>query len=113
VSPVCGREAADVQFVLTQTGSNIAGTMTARIREASPVLTGRCFTGAVGSTRTGSLTGTVNGNSVSFTLVIPQTSGPPEINIGSGTFTSTRMTGTITIVGESNPTPASFAVNRQ
>jgi len=62
VSPTCGREAADVQFVITQTGSTIAGTLTARIREASPVLTEPCFTGTVGSIRTGSLTGTVNGN---------------------------------------------------
>jgi hypothetical protein len=112
VSPVCGREASDVQFVITQTGNNIAGTLTARIREASPVLTAPCFTGAVGSIRTGSLTGTVNGNSVSFTLVIPQASGPPEMDVASGTFTSTRMTGTMTIVGEPNPTVASFAVNR-
>ncbi len=103
VSPTCGREAADVQFVITQTGSTIAGTLTARIREASPVLTEPCFTGTVGSIRIGSLTGTVNGNSVSFTLVFPQTSGPPEVNVASGTFTSTRMTGTMTIADRADP----------
>ncbi len=95
----CGREVHDLDLVLTQTGSSIAGTMTWTTRES--------FSSNVGLTQTVSLTGTVNGNAVTFPICCTSTGIAP---VASGTFTSTRMTGTFT---GSSCQLMPFAVNRQ
>ena len=109
LDPQCPRDVDDIQFVFTQTGSNIVGTMTTRIRESF-------YPPDVGKGETGSLTGTVNGNTFSFSIVIasPIGNGPRPINaVAVGTFTSTRLTGTLNTVPEGTCTAGTFAVNRQ
>jgi len=109
LDPQCPRDVDDIQFVLTQTGSTIVGTMTSRIRES-------LYPPDVGKSETGSVTGTVNGNAFSFSIVIasPIGNSPRPINaVAAGTFTSTRMTGTLNTVPKDTCTAGAFAVNRQ
>jgi hypothetical protein len=95
----CGRDDNDVDLVVTQTGSSIAGTIKWTIRASF-------FPPDIGKTNTQPLTGTVNGNAVTFTFGQSSTGVIP---VFSGTFTSTRMSGSVT--GNSCP-PMPFAVNR-
>ncbi len=106
-NPQCPRDVNDLQFVLTQTGSNITGTVIGRIRESF-------YPPDVGKSQTGSVTGSVNGNAFSFAIdfVVPIGQGPRRVQ-GTATFTSTRMTGTINSVPPDPCTAGAFAVNRQ
>lgn len=106
-NPQCPRDVDDLQFVLTQTGSNITGTVIGRIRESF-------YPPDVGKSQTGSVTGSVNGNAFSFAIdfVVPIGQGPSR-GQGTATFTSTRMTGTINSVPPDPCNAGAFAVNRQ
>jgi hypothetical protein len=103
----CPRDVNDVQLVVTQTGNNITGTWTTRIRESF-------YPPDVGKSETASLTGTVSGNAFSFSIIIlvPIGGGGPIQGAASGTFTSTRMTGTINTVPPSVCNGATFVLNR-
>jgi hypothetical protein len=88
----CGLEKSDWQLDLTQTGSTVTGTLTQKT-----VVSGCDSPGLV---RTGTVSGTVNAGTFSFTL-----SNNPS-RTGTATFTASRMTGSTTFAG-------TFALNRQ
>ena len=96
----CGRADNDVDLVLTQTGGALSGTMKWTIRASF-------FPPDIGKTNTTPLTGTVNGDSMTFSFGQSSSGFTP---LFSGTFTSTRLTGSVT----NDPCPPGpFAVNRQ
>ncbi len=104
----CGREASDVQMILTQAGSTIAGTLTARTREAPPP--GCNESDPIGTITTGSIVGTVNGSVATFTVTFTRPSGQLERGTGAVTFTATRMTGSFAVDPER---PVLLTLNRQ
>jgi hypothetical protein len=92
-------------FVLTQTGSNLAGTYDGTVRVAGPP---GCP--PPGTPETGTLAGTVGAGTLSFTVTITQ---PPGIKpaAGTGTFTANRMSGTFQNVGGNGA--GTWSANRQ
>lgn len=92
----------DLQLDLTQSGTAVTGTATTRVRKVA-----RPGCDPIGLVETASLlSGTVGSGTISFTL--PGDRG--LIIYFSGTFTATRMAGTMTAFGSR---AGSFAVNRQ
>ena len=100
--PVCGKDLNEYRLTLQQSGSDVSGEVYWKILESF-------FPLDVGMEQTAALTsGTVSGNTFTFSY------GPPAYGlVASATFTSTSMTGTITIVGPTCNDPNTFELVRQ
>ncbi len=100
----------DLQLDLTSTGSGVTGTAITTLRKQNP-LASNCGAGPGAVQQWPLLTnGVVGPGSISFSLP-----GPNEFTINfSGTFTATRMTGTVVTSGPgAGPRRGTFALNRQ
>jgi hypothetical protein len=99
--PACGQDLNEYKLTLQQSGSEVSGEVYWKILESY-------FPPDVGMEQTAPLTGTVSGNTFTFTY------GPPEIGlVAVATFTGTTMTGTITLLGSSSCDPNTFELVRQ
>lgn len=100
--PVCGRDLNEYRLTLTQSGSDVSGEVYWKILESF-------YPPDVGDQQTLPLTsGTVSGNTFTFSY------GPAQLGlIATATFTSTAMTGTITLAGSSACDPNTFTLTRQ
>jgi len=101
-SPVCGRDVNEYRLTLQQSGSDVSGEVYWKILESF-------FPPDVGMEQTAPLTsGTVSGNTFTFSY------GPAAYGlVASATFTSTAMTGTITIAAPPCDNPNTFELLRQ
>jgi len=99
-------EEFDIALDLTQSGTNLTGTMTLTVRK--PVARPECP--PPGFTTSYSLSGTVASGSINFSLAIE----PPFTSTFTGTFTNTRMSGTVAGTGfNGQPQTARWSANRQ
>ena len=101
-SPVCGMDLNEYRLTLQQSGSDVSGEVYWKILQSF-------FQPDVGMAQTAPLTsGTVSGNTFTFSY------GPPAYGlVASATFTSTTMTGTITIAAPPCNNPNTFELVRQ
>lgn len=98
----CGRDRNEYRLTLQQSGSDVSGEVYWKILESF-------FPPDVGMEQTVELTsGNVSGNTFTFSY------GPTQLGlVASATFTSTSMTGTITLAGSSACDPNTFQLIRQ
>jgi hypothetical protein len=100
--PACGRDRNEYRLTLEQAGSDVSGMVYWKILESF-------YPPDVGMEQNVPLnSGSVSGNTFTFSY------GPPQFGlIATATFTSTTMTGTITLTGSSACDPNTFTVVRE
>jgi hypothetical protein len=101
----CAGQQLDTLVVLTQTGSNLAGTFDGTVRVAGPA---GCP--PPGTSETGTLAGTAGAGTLSFTVTITQPPGFKPAAV-TGTFTANRMSGSFQNIGGNGA--GTWSANRQ